>query len=194
MENHLLSSIKRAVKNWWVSLLVGIIAVLLGTWCLFTPLTTFVALTLIFVICFFIGGISEIVFAVSNRNVLRNWGWSLAMGIIDFIFAIVLLSNMEIAPILFCYLIAFWILIQSIWAVGMSLDLQQYKGIGWGWLLALSILGILFALVLLFQPAIAGLFAAYIIAFSFLSYGIFRIYLAFRLKSLHKYLPKEDNK
>lgn len=74
----------------------------------------------------------------------------------------------------------------------MSLDLQQYKGIGWGWLLALSVLGILFSIMLLFQPAAAGLFAAYIIGFSFLSYGISRIYLAFRLKSIHKYLPEDD--
>lgn len=192
MEKHLLSSIEKVVKNWWVALILGIVGVVVGIWCLFTPIETFVAITILFVVAFFVGGISEIVFAISNRNVMRNWGWSLAMGIIDFIFAIILISNMAVATIMICYLIAFWILIQSIWGIGMSLDLQQYKGIGWGWLLALSVLGILFSIMLLFQPAAAGLFAAYIIGFSFLSYGISRIYLAFRLKSIHKYLPEDD--
>ncbi len=193
MDNHLLSSFKKAIKHWWVSLLVGIIAVALGLWCMFTPLTTFAALTIVFVISFFIGGISEIVFALANKDAMKNWGWTLAMGIIDFIFAIILLANMAIAPLMLCYLIAFWIMLQSIWGIGMSLDLQSIKGSGWGWLLALSILGVFSSIILLFQPAIAGIFAAYIISFGFLAYGILRIYLAFRLKNLEKYLPKDNN-
>lgn len=193
MENYLLSSFKKAVKHWWVSLLIGIIAVIVGLFCMFTPFTTFAALTILFVVSFFVGGICEIVFAISNKNIMRNWGWTLAMGIIDLIFAIILLANMELAPIMLCYLIAFWMLIQSIWGIGMAFDLQPVQNSGWGWLLALSILGVFASILLLFQPAVAGLFAAYILSFSFLFYGIFRIYLAFRLKSMHKYLPKDND-
>jgi len=191
MENHLLSSFKKAIKHWWVSLLVGIIAIALGIWCMFTPLTTFAALTIVFVVSFFVGGISEIAFSLANKDSMKNWGWTLAVGIIDLIFAIILLANMELAPLMLCYLIAFWIMLQAIWGIGMSLDLQAIKNSGWGWLLALSILGLFASFLLLFQPAVAGLFAAYIIAFAFLAYGILRIYLAFRLKSLEKYLPKD---
>lgn len=191
MENYLLSTFKRAVKNWWISLLVGIIAIVVGTTCMFTPFATFATITLLFVFSFFAGGISEIVFAVSNKNVIHNWGWTLAMGIIDLLFAIFLLANLDIAPLMLCYFIAFWMLIQSIWGIGMALDLQTVKNSGWGWVLALSILSTFASIILLFQPAIAGLFAAYIISFAFISYGILRIFLAFRLKSLVKYLPKE---
>lgn len=193
MDKHLLSSFRSNVKNWWVSLIVGIIAVVLGLVCPFTPIATFATLSLFFVISFFVGGISEIAFAISNRAVIKNWGWILAMGIIDFIFAIVLLSNPLLAPLILSYLIAFWLLLQSIWSVGMSLDLQSIKGSGWGWLLALSILGVLASLLLLFRPEVAALFTVYILSLGFFCYGIFRIYLAVRLKSLDKYLPKDED-
>lgn len=194
MDNHLLSTFKKAVKNWWISLLVGIIAVIVGIVCMLTPFTTFTAITLLFVFSFFAGGISEIVFAISNKDVINNWGWTLAMGIIDLLFAIFLLANLSIAPIMLCYFIAFWILIQSIWGIGMALDLQSIKNSGWGWILALSILSVFASIILLFQPAIAGLFAAYIISFGFIFYGILRIFLAFKLKNLAKYLPEDHDK
>ncbi|HCO68155.1 MAG TPA: hypothetical protein DIT04_10440, partial [Dysgonomonas sp.] len=191
-DNRLLSSFKQAVKYWWVSLLVGVIAVILGIVCLFTPFATFTALTFLFIFAFLMGGIAEIVFALANKNSIHNWGWTLAVGIIDIVFAIILLMNLELAPLMLAYLIAFWIMLQSFWGIGMAFDLQSVRGSGWGWLLALSIMGVIASILLLFQPAVAGLFAAYIVAFGFLFYGIFRIYLAFRLKNIHNHLSDND--
>jgi uncharacterized membrane protein HdeD (DUF308 family) len=193
MEKHsLLSAFKKAIKNWWISLLVGAISIILGIICMFTPLATFATLSLIFVISFFCSGVLEVVFAITNREGISNWGWTLAMGIIDVIFGIILLNNMQLVPLMLCYLIAFRIMLQSMWGVGMSLDLQTLKVSGWGWLLALSVLGIFTAIILLFQPVVAGLFAVYIISFGFVSYGVLRVYLSLKLKTLNKYLPKED--
>lgn len=191
MEKHTFSNFKKTVKHWWISLIIGIVITALGIWCLFTPLATFAAATIVFIASFIIGGVSEIIFALINKDNIENWGWTLAMGVIDIIFAVILLNNMELAPIMLSFLIAFWIMLQSMWGIGIAFDLQPLKGSGWGWLLVLSILGILASILLLFQPQVAVLFAAYIISFGLLSYGILRIFLAFRLKSLNKYLPEE---
>lgn len=191
MRKDLLNSLENAIKNWWISLLVGIIALVLGIWCIFTPVSTFLALTIVFVAAFFVGGILEICFAIANRNIIRNWGWTLAMGVIDLIFAIILLMNMEMAPAVFSFVIAFWILFQSISAFGMALDLQAYQGSGWGWILVMSILGLLFSTLLFFQPITAGLFAAYVFGFGFIFYGIARISIGLKLRSLHKFNNKD---
>ncbi len=191
MDNFLLSSYKKAVKNWWVSLVIGVIAIILGMICMFTPLATFASLSFLFVISFLIGGIAEMAFAITNRTSLSNWGWTLAIGIIDIIFAFILLANPMLAPLMLCYLIACWILIQSIWGIGMAVDLKDVPESGWGWLLALSILGVLASILLLLQPAIVGLFAAYFVAFGFLAYGVLRIYMAFRLKAFKKYFTDD---
>lgn len=193
MNKHLLSSFRSNVKHWWISLIVGIIAVALGLACLFTPILAFATLSLLFVISFFIGGISDIAFAIANRYTLKNWGWILAVGIINLIFATILVTNPLLAPLILSYLIAFWLLLQSIWGLGMSFDLQSVRGSGWGWFLALSILGVLASLLLLFRPEVAALFTVYILSMGLFCYGIFRIYLSIRLKSLEKYLPEEED-
>ncbi len=188
MENDLLNTVRRAVKNWWVSLLVGIICVAFGIWCLVTPLETFLALTILFVAGFFISGIFEIVFAITNRDSMNNWGWTLAIGIIDILFAVLLLSNPALAPAVLVYFIIFWLMFQSFWGIGTSIDLSKFKNSGWGWLLAIAILGLILSIVLLFQPVIAGVMASYLFSSIFILYGIFRIILGIRLKSYHNYL------
>lgn len=100
------------------------------------------------------------------------------------------MSNMLISAEVLSYLIVFWILFQSIWGIGLSLDLKNEKESGWGWLLILSILGLIFAIASLFRPAMSALFAAYMLGFSFLAYGIFRVSLGMRFRSIYKNLKE----
>ena len=134
MEKDLLNSVKRTVKYWWVSLLIGVIAVLLGIWCIAAPLTTITVLSALFVAAFFISGIFEIFYAVSNRESLDGWGWSLASGIISVIFAILLIALPFESIFVFIFFIGFWIMFQSFWGIGVSIDLQKSGVSGWGWI------------------------------------------------------------
>lgn len=193
MENELVKSAKSAVKNWWISLLIGLLSVGLGIWCLFAPGSTLIALTVLFVINFLVGGVFEIIFAISNRK-MQGWGFTLAGGIIDLLFGIFLFILPPFATTVTLILfVGFWILFRSIWAIGVSVDLQRLGVKGWGWLLALAILGILFAVLFILNPAFG---AGYIVAFaamSFVFYGAFRIYLAFKLKSFRKDVKKVED-
>jgi len=188
MDDNLLNSMKKATKNWWISLLIGIISIGMGIWCFVTPATTFLALTIVFIAGFLANGVFEIIFAFSNKDSHDGWGWTLAIGIIDIIFGIILLANPEIAPAILAYFIGFWLMFQSFWGIGMSMDLKKYERSGWGWLLALAIIGLILSIILLAQPVITGILAAMFIASIFVIYGIFRIILAVRLKHLNKYI------
>lgn len=188
MEKELIDTMKKAVNNWWLSLLVGIICVAFGIWCFATPLETFLTLTVLFVAGFLVTGLFEIIFAISNRANIHGWGWNLTMGIIDVLFSVVLLANPLLAPSIFAYFIIFWLMFQSFWGIGASIDLSKYKGSGWEWLLAIAIIGLILSMLLLCQPIISGILASYFFASIFIVYGIFRIILGVRLKSLHKYL------
>jgi len=186
MRDQIYQSVKQAVKNWWVSLVIGILAVILGIWSLVTPDVTLVALTYVFIFVFLFGGILEIIFAVSNRDALTGWGWTLAGGVIDIIFGLLILAMPPItAAVVLVYFVGFWIMFRSIWAIGEAVELKRLGFRDWGWTLALAILGILFAITFLMSPLFTG--AVFIVAFvstAFIIYGIFRIYLGFRLKSL----------
>lgn len=187
MENSFLVSAQKAVKYWWVSLIIGILSLGIGIWCLVSPPTTLAALTILFVIAFIVGGILEIIFAISNRKSLDGWGFTLAAGIIAFAFGIVLWLMPNIATTTFLiYFVGLWIMFRSIWGIGISVELQRIKVKGWGWLLALSILGVLFSFAFIIVPAFgAGVIIA-LAALAFIFYGAFRVYLAFKFKSWGK--------
>ncbi len=187
MKNDLFYSAKQAVKFWWVSILVGILAVALGIWSLITPLTTLVALTLVFAITFFVSGIFEIAFSLSNKKVLKGWGWTLISGIIDLIFGLILVAMpVEVIALVLTYFVGFWVMFQSIWAIGSAAELQRNGVKGWGWLMALAVLGVIMSFIFIMSPAFTTGFIIALVSISFISYGFFRIYLGFKLRSLHK--------
>ncbi len=187
MKNNLFYSVKQAVKYWWVSLLVGLLAIALGIWCLFTPFSTLVALTFVFAITFFISGLSEIIFAISNRNILNGWGWTLVSGIVDLLFGIILiLLPIEVITLVLAYFVGFWVMFHSIWAIGSAVELQRGGISGWGWLLILAIMGVIMSFIFIISPLFTTGFIIFLVSISIISYGISRIFLSFKLKSLHK--------
>lgn len=184
--------IEHSVKNWWVSLILGILYIGVAICLMFAPLSSYVALSVIFSISMLISGILEILFAISNKHV-SSWGWYLAGGIIDLIIGIYLVAypmvSMEIIP----FLIAFWLMFRGFSATGYSMDLKRYGTRDWGWYMGFGILAILCSLLILWQPAVGALYAIYMISFTFLIIGFFRFMLAFELKNLHKRAETDES-
>ena len=180
------NEIQHSVKNWWASLLLGIVYIIVALWLMFAPLSSYVALSIVFSISMLISGILEILFAVSNRKGLPSWGWYIVGGIIDVILGIYLIAypmvSMEVIP----FIIAFWLMFRGFSSTGYSIDLKRYGTRDWGWYMAFGILAIICSLLILWQPAIGALYAVYMISFTFLIIGLFRVMLSFELKNLHK--------
>lgn len=182
----IIDKIDSAVKNWWVSLLLGLLYVAVALCLMFAPLSSYVALSVIFSISMLISGLMEIIFAVSNRKTLSSWGWYLAGGIIDLILGLYLVAypilSMEVIP----FFVAFWLMFRGFSAMGYSMDLKRYGTSQWGWYMAFGILAVICSLAIIWQPGIGAMSLVYMLAFTFLIIGFFRIMLSFELKSLHK--------
>ena len=107
-------------------------------------------------------------------------------GLIDLVLGIYLIAypmvSMEVIP----FIIAFWLMFRGFSSTGYSIDLKRYGTRDWGWYMAFGILAILCSLLILWQPAIGALYAVYMISFTFLIIGLFRVMLSFELKNLHK--------
>lgn len=192
MKDQFLQSVKQAVKHWWVSLLIGILAVILGIWSMVVPDVTLVALTYVFVCMFIISGLFEISFSIANRNILHGWGWTLAGGIIDLLFGFILLllPPAAIAMILI-YFVGFWIMFRGVWMIGESFELKRLQVKGWGWFLVLAILTLIFSFVFIVSPLISSVFIVAFVSVAFLFYGVFRIYLGVKLRSIHKMIEED---
>lgn len=191
MENYVMTEIKQAVKHWWVSLLVGILALVVGVWALMTPAESLFALAVLFEVALVVAGVLDIIFAASNRKILYGWGWNLAGGILELLLGIMLMAMpMASVAVIFIYVVGFWMLFRSLWSIGASFDLHQVGIRGWGWLLTLGILMAIFSFLFLVSPSFGGIFVVMFVGIAILAYGIFRIFLAFGLKSLHKDIKK----
>lgn len=178
--------ITRTIKNWWVSLLLGILYIILGIWLLAAPLSSYFILSVIFAVSLLVSGILEITFSISNRDNISSWGWYLAGGIIELLLGIFLIAfpifTMELLP----FIVAFWLMFSGFSGIGFSMDLQRYGSKGWGWYLALGILVILASIAIIWRPIIGAISIIYMLSFTFFVIGIFRIIFSFELRSLYK--------
>jgi len=186
MRDNLFYSMKQAVKYWWVSPLIGVIAILLGILFIANPGTTLAMLGALLIAGFLVSGIFEIIFALSNKNTLKGWGWTLASGIIDILFALLLLAIPIGTIAVLLFMVGFWVMFQSIWAIGTAIELQRGQVKGWGWILTFGILGVIFSFILIANPVFAAEFIVYLMAISLFCYGILRILYGLRLRNIHK--------
>lgn len=173
------------VKNWWLSLIIGILFVGLGILLMFTPLQSYIALSIVFSVVMFVSGVFEISFAVSNRKNLSSWGWYLASGIIDLLIGLYLMYYPAMSMAVLPFIVAFWLMFRGFAGIGYAIDLQRYGTRDWGWYLVFGILAILCSVAVLWQPMIGALSVVYIVSFAFLFIGMLRIMLSFELKRLH---------
>ena len=192
MKNDFFFSVKQVVKYWWIAPLIGIIAILLGFWCIANPGSTLAVLGALFIVGFLASGVFSISFAVLNRKTITGWGWTLASGIIDILFGLILLAIPLSTIVALLFLVGFWVMFQSIWGISTSIELQRNGIKGWGWILTFGILGLILAFMLIVNPLFAAGFIIYLLAASLFCYGIMRILYGIRLRTIHKELSKFD--
>lgn len=89
----ILRSVQKTAKNWWLSLILGVLFIFLGIWVLRTPLTSYISLSILFSISIFLSGLFGIIFSISNRTQIDGWGWHLAGGIFDLIVGVLLILH-----------------------------------------------------------------------------------------------------
>lgn len=184
--NIVINDINNDVRNWWISLVLGFVFIIIALCLMFTPVAEYITLSVLFSIAILISGIMEIIFAISNRKTFSSWGWYLAGGIVDLIVGIYLVAypwiSMEIVP----YLVAFWLLFRGFTLCGYASDLRHVKVRAWGWYLSFGILSILCSLAIFWLPVTASFYLYFMLAFALLIIGIFRVIFSFELKILRK--------
>lgn len=185
----LLKEFENGVKHWYLPLLVGIVMVAVGIWCVASPGVSYLALAIVFAIGFFISGVFETIFAISNRS--EKWGWSLALGVMSIIAGLVLMANPGLSAVMLAFYVGFMLLFYSVSGVVIALAIREQYHIDWRALLVIAILGVIFSLIMLFNPAFAGISIVLWTAFTFFVMGAFRIYIALRLRKVKKFFNED---
>lgn len=190
MNNQIVDTPQHAIKHWYLSLLLGIFFIIIGFWVLSTPLESYLALSMLFSVIFFVSGIFEIFYYVTNRQTTENWGWGLTAGIIEFLIGVWLISSPVVSVTILPFVVGFVLLFRSSTAMAVSFDLKSRGIKDWGWLLVIGILGLIFSYMMIINPVLGGMTIVVWTALSFISIGVFRVMLSFKLKRLNNIAPK----
>ncbi|NLR93034.1 HdeD family acid-resistance protein [Flammeovirga agarivorans] len=174
--------VSKSLKHWYLFLLSGILLVGTGIITFFYPLESYLVLSVFFSITFILTGMSDIIFSIINRNVLRGWGWSLFWGIINTLLGVFLIQNPSISVATLPMYVGFTFLVRSIGVLSYSELLKSFGIIASDPLTILGVIGLILSLVLIWNPILAGLTIVTLMGVIFIVTGVFQISLSFRLK------------
>lgn len=170
-------------QYWWIPLISGITLLFFGIWFFVAPLDSFKSLTIVFGLIIMLSGAYEMYISLKSRKEIINslsflWG-----GLLNVILGVLLILNPETILWIISLLIGFWLIFKGGEQIKKSLHLKK-QGKNWKGVLFFGIVLVLIAAALLWHPEIIGFTIAIWTSLAFILIGIFRIYLAFRLREL----------
>ena len=174
------------VRHWWMYLIIGVLAFILGVFMLTNPAITYEMMTLLLGLALMVFGIIELIVGLFSRNIFFSRAAVLIGAILNIVLGILLAANPGIAALTLPLILGMWMLYQSFMMISYAGDLKGFKVKGYGLTLFCGIVLLILALLILLRPMTVGVFTvAVYISLSFIIYGLAEIVSAFRLKSIH---------
>jgi uncharacterized membrane protein HdeD (DUF308 family) len=166
---------------WWLVLLEGIAAAIIGLFLLTAPGATLFVLVQVLGIFWLVGGIFRTVSIFIDTSL---WGWKLVGGVLGILAGIVVLQHPLWSSVLVPAIYLIILGIQGLISGGVSLVLA-FSGGGWGAGI-LGALSIVFGLVLLFNVWIGVAVLPYILGAVGIVGGGLAIAVAFAMRSMDR--------
>lgn len=170
-------SSEEKVFPWWVVLIEGIAAIIIGVLLLVNPRITTTVLIQFLGIYWFIVGIIDIVRIFMDSSM---WGWKLFSGIIGILAGIAIIQYplwaSFLVPTVLVWVFGFFGIVIGI--IGL---IQAFQGAGWGAAI-LGALSILFGILLLSNALFASLSLPYIVGILAIVGGLAALVMAFQMR------------
>ena len=166
---------------WWLVLLEGIVAAILGLFLPTAPGATLFVLIQVLGIFWLVGGLFRIVSIFLESSL---WGWKLVGGVLGIIAGIVVLQHPLWSSVLVPAIYVLILGIQGLVLGGVNL-VMAFRGEGWG-IGILGALSIVFGLVLLFNVWIGVAVLPFILGAVGIVGGGAAIALAFAMRSMDR--------
>src|SRR5215218_2012316 len=166
---------------WWLVLLEGIAAAIIGLFLLSAPGATLFVLVQVLGIFWLVGGLFRIVSIFLDSSL---WGWKLVGGVLGILAGIVVLQHPVWSSVLVPAIYVIILGIQGLVLGGVNL-VMAFRGEGWG-IGILGALSIVFGLVLLFNVWIGVAALPYILGAVGIVGGGAAIAIAFAMRSMER--------
>ena len=167
------------IVPWWLVLIQGIAAIVIGALLLVSPGATTLILVQFLGLYWFITGILTIVTIFIDSTA---WGWKLLVGILGIVAGFVVLQHPLWSTLLVPTVLVIVIGVQGL-LLGIFQLVLAFRGGGWG-IGVLGILSILIGVFLLSNAVLAGLSLPFALGILLPIGGIIALVQAFRMRSL----------
>lgn len=163
---------------WWLVLLEGIAAIIIGALLLANPATATFVLIQLLGIYWFVSGIFGIVSIFIDSS---QWGWKLFAGILGIIAGILIIQHPLWSTLVVPATLVIILGIQGI-IIGIVKLIQAFQGGGWG-AGVLGVLSIILGLFLMANLFFATLSLPFVVGIFAIVGGIFALVAAFQVKA-----------
>jgi len=167
----------RSTLPWWVVLLEGIAAIVIGLLLLTSPVMTTAVLVQFLGLYWLIAGIFQIIAIFVDSS---QWGWKLFVGIVGIIAGVIILRHPLWSTLLVPSTLVILLGLLGI-TIGIIKLIQAFQGGGWG-AGVLGVLSIILGIILLGNLLIATLSLPLVLGIFAIVGGILALVGAFRLK------------
>lgn len=165
---------------WWIVVVRGLLAVVLGIVALVWPGPTARVIIVLFGVWALIDGIIALVSIITGGG--RSWGWLLLEGVLGIAAGIIAFRAPVTVALALVLLIAFWSIMIGVLEISGSLQVRQVPGSGWGWLLASGVVSIVFGILLFVWPDLGFATLIILIGIYALALGVVWLITAFMIR------------
>lgn len=173
----------------WLPVITGLISIGLGIWCLYSPGTSLEVFAYVFAGCLCAAGVLNMALAFGNSTVGWNWGWALAMGLLELFCGIWMFTFP--APVLtsvFVFFIGIWIIVAAINSLCESFMMSAFSPAWTVFSVLLLIATIVLAFIFLANPIAGGIAVWLWIGLSLIFFGTYRLVFAASLRGINRNL------
>jgi uncharacterized membrane protein HdeD (DUF308 family) len=193
-------NVVESANLWWLMLLQGIAAVIIGWFLLVNPAATTLSLVVFLGLYWLIAGVMDVIFSffyIGQKG--ANWGLKFLGGLIGIIAGLFVLNNPIMAgiltPVMLMYIVAFTFVFNGIIKMVVGKTEKESGEHEWSWgSFFVGTFYLIFGIILITGPVLVST-VTLILAVALLAIvgGIGEIVLSFKVKGASKELKKESS-
>ena len=147
-------------------LFFGILMILAGVWVALNPDAVLLATALYLGAAFLLGGIGYLAVFRTVKS-----GGFLALGLLDIIVGLVLITNLGVTAASLTVLLALWVVCVGVIQIAFAMDARSAGLKSWTWTLVSGIAGLVFGMLILAHPAVGAFTISLMLGVYLILYG-----------------------
>ena len=175
--------LRALTKSWWILVLRGVLAILLGVLALANPGTTAATLVLWIAIFLIIDGALALLTTIARWKEHEDKWLHVAEGVLSILLGILILNAPEMTLFLVVLYAAVWSIMAGITRIAMAIQLRKEIE-GETWLALSGLLSIVFGILVIAQPGIGLATIMWMLGLFLVLAGVVLIALGLKVKKL----------